>query len=172
MLADFSECRRYRYRLERLIRSPGGKVVGFCLHNPSTADHIVDDATTRRGIAFATAWGASKLIFVNVWAGVATRPKDLWSLDDPIGPENDLHLQNVAAEVRSSDGLMVVAWGTVSVPAKARAAAGKRLQLVEDLLRAEGCDLLALGVTLSGQPRHPLYLRQTTTPQPWNSRPR
>lgn len=166
MSAVISTCGRYRYRLDREIAYPG-QVVAFMLHNPSTADAERDDPTSRRGVGFARAWGASRLIYVNPWAGRATKPSDLWKMDDPIGPDNDWHIEAVSREVVNSDGFFVFAWGAVSPPVHLRADVRKRLASVEEIVRSAGCDVRALGVTKDGAPRHPLYLRSDAKPMPW-----
>src|ERR1700691_893264 len=68
MGAVFSPCRRYRYALWRewgvLPGMPDKGYVLFVGLNPSTADETRDDATIRRCIAFAQAWGYSGLCMV------------------------------------------------------------------------------------------------------------
>lgn len=167
MSAIFSSCGSYRLRLDRHIDMLGGPTVGFCLHNPSRAGIQNDDPTSRRGIGFATAWGASHLIYVNPWAGIATKPAALWAMSDPVGPECDVYIRSAAAECHASGGFMVAAWGVVSAPARLRQAAAKRLRHVEALIRSSGCALLALGVNSDGSPKHPLYLRADAFPKPW-----
>ncbi|WP_343219859.1 DUF1643 domain-containing protein [Methylorubrum populi] len=168
MSAIISPCGLYRLRLERTLDMLGGPTIGFCLHNPSTADASRDDPTSRRGIGFARAWGASRLIYVNPWAGRATKPADLWSMVDPVGPENDRYIAEAATECAASGGFMVAAWGAVNPPRHLREAAQKRIEAVAALIRACGCDLKALGVTSDGSPRHPLYVRAETIPMPWS----
>lgn len=167
MSAIFSPCGLYRLRLDRVIDMLGGPTIGFCLHNPSTAGVENEDPTSRRGIGFARAWGASRLVYVNPWAGRATKPADLWRMADPIGPENDQHILEAAAECARTGGFMVVAWGAVSPPAAMRLAVKERLRAVEALIRTAGCELRALGVTANGSPRHPLYVRADAQPLPW-----
>lgn len=157
----------YRYRLDRHISMLCGPLVAFCLHNPSTADATKDDPTLRRGIGFATAWGASRLVFINSWAGRATKPRDLWQLADPVGPENDNHIRAVAVEVAETRGVIVAAWGNVSPPAALREAVCGRLAYVEALIRSTGCVLTALAVNDRGAPKHPLYVRRDARPVPW-----
>src|SRR5579859_2539321 len=63
--ATFSPCRRYRYRLERVL-GPGPvlQVIGL---NPSTADEVADDPTVRRCKGFARHWGFGRLILTNLF---------------------------------------------------------------------------------------------------------
>lgn len=167
MSAIISDCGRYRYRLDREIGMLGSIIIAFLLHNPSTADADKDDPTSRRGIGFARSWGASRMVFINPWAGRATKPADLWKMDDPVGPENDRHIREVALEVVASGGFMVAAWGAVSPPRALHHAVANRLSAVRSIITDAGCELRALGVTQDGAPRHPLYLPATAVPLPW-----
>lgn len=156
----------HRYRLDRAFLR-AGPTIAFLLHNPSTADGDRDDPTSRRGIGYAQAWGAGRLVYVNPWAGRATKPADLWKMTDPVGPDNDRYLHIVADEVASSGGFVVFAWGAVSPPPHLRSKVAARLRAVEAIFRDAGCDVRALGVTKAGQPRHPLYLKADTRPVAW-----
>ena len=167
MSATFSPCGAYRLRLERQIDMLGGPTIGFCLHNPSTAGIENDDPTSRRGIGFTRAWGGSRLIFVNPWAGRATKPADLWKMADPVGPDNDQHIVDAASECWATGGFMVAAWGACNPPAAIRATAHARLMHVADLIRSTGCELRALAVNADGSPKHPLYVRADAVPQIW-----
>lgn len=171
MATVLSTCGLYRLRLERTIDMFGGPTIGFCLHNPSTADADCDDPTSRRGIGFAKAWGGSRLIFVNPWAGRATKPADLWKMADPVGPENDRHIAEAANECAASGGFMVVAWGTIKPPTSHRATAHARLRAITALIRAQGCEVRSLGVNADGSPKHPLYVRGDARPLPWPPAP-
>jgi hypothetical protein len=167
MSAIFSNCGAYRYRLERQIDMFGGPPVAFCLHNPSTAGAINEDRTSQRGIGFARRWSCSRLLYVNVWAGNATRPRDLWSMDDPVGPDNDQHIENVAREVAAAGGLLVGAWGRVCPPARLRGEAYARLRRVQEIIADCRCDLRALGVNDDGSPKHPLYVKGSAALVRW-----
>jgi len=168
--AVLSPCGRYRYRLDRSVDLLGRGTVGFCLHNPSTADADVDDPTTIRCIGFARAFGAARLVIVNPWAGRATRPRDLWAMADPVGPDNARYVAEAAAEIAVSCGFMVAGWGAVTPPARLQDEVGDRLAFVAMILRASACPVLALGVTRNGSPRHPLYVSRDTRPVLWPAR--
>lgn len=169
MSAIFSPCKTWRYRLDHDFLRQDRPTIAFGLHNPSIADGEVMDPTWRRGIGYATRWDAGKVVYVNPWAAVATKPKYLWTMDDPIGPDNDIHIQAVAREVAETGGFFVFAWGAISPPWHAHAAAIKRLGEFETMVRDICPDIRALGVTKDGHPRHPLYLRADAQPEPWTS---
>ncbi|BAR47136.1 MULTISPECIES: DUF1643 domain-containing protein [Methylobacterium] len=171
MSAIISACGLYRLRLDRVIGMFDGPTIGFCLHNPSTADGTKDDPTSRRGIGFARSWGASRLVYVNPWAGRATKPAALWQMDDPVGPKNDLYIQEAARECAHTGGFMVVAWGSIKPPSSYRAIAQERLAQTLSLIRAQNCEVRALGVNLDGSPKHPLYARGDAEPRPWPHAP-
>jgi hypothetical protein len=166
MGAIISPCGMWRYTLERPFLTPG-PTIAFGLHNPSTADAEKEDPTSRRGIGFSMLWGAGKMVFVNPWAGRATKPDDLWKMADPIGPDNDFHIAAVAREVATTGGFFVFAWGAVSPPRALRYAVTKRLHAFQKIVRDQGCDIRSLGLTKDGHPRHPLYLRADAKPEPF-----
>jgi hypothetical protein len=167
MSAVLSPCRRYRYRLDRTVDLFGCFVLGFCLHNPSTAAESVDDPTLRRCIGFARSLGASRLIIVNPWAAVATDPADLWKFDDPVGPGNDAHIADAADEIAASGGFMIAGWGRIAPPTSWKGAAAERLLAVEEIIAEATCSVQALGMNIDRSPKHPLYLASHERPRPW-----
>ncbi|WP_352882224.1 DUF1643 domain-containing protein [Mesorhizobium sp. M0910] len=166
MTAIFSECRQYRYRLDRPI---GGRrpPVAFLLHNPSIADEEADDATLRRGIGYAKLWGCERLTFINPWARIATLSRELWASGDPVGPLNDGHILRAATEVKEAGGFIVLGWGVIRPPRQYLPAATSRLRDVEQLVRETGCEIRALGSNKDGSPKHPLYISRESKPFLW-----
>ena len=158
--AVMSPCGQYRYVLTRqwAFGSPdcSTPAVAFIGLNPSTADALKDDPTIRRCIGFAKAWGFGKLVMLNLFAFRATKPGDMVSALDPIGPENDHFLM---AEMGQAD-MVVAAWG----------AHGGHLQRdcrVRVMAEERDIQLHYLRLTKEGHPGHPLYLPSTLTPTPW-----
>lgn len=152
MSAYFSPDRIYRYSLTRESAPLTGQgMVVFIGLNPSTADETQDDPTIRRCIDFARRWGFARLKMLNLFAFRSTDPRGLLNADDPVGPENDC----VIAKVIGGSELVVCAWG--SFPSDGRVAR------VLELVAAPH----ALGLTKNGSPRHPLYVRGDTAPQPF-----
>lgn len=154
MLSDrgaiFDRRGRYRYRLWR-VWQPADPVETYVLLNPSTADHTRDDATLRACVRLARAWGSGGVLLVNLFALCATDPARLKQARDPIGPANDRHVADAVAHARR----VIVGWG--------RAAHWRpRAEFVERLLRRWQPRLWCLGLTLGGDPRHPLYLATDT----------
>jgi hypothetical protein len=142
---------RYRYLLTRELDGFNPPLV-FCMLNPSTANATDNDPTIRRCIGFANREHACSLIVVNLYAFRATNPADLPILNDPfgwcpIGPENDYAIRSAANGAKR----MVCAWGAN--------ADRKRVKHVCTMLRHLGVDLVCLGTTKHGHPRHPLYVK-------------
>jgi len=162
--AELSPDGVYRYCLGREW-SPllGRPPVGFLLLNPSVADAQHDDATLRRLIGFARAWGYGSLEVVNLFAWRATDPNLLYhthySGRDIIGgPENDAAILASARRVSR----LICGWGTH----------GELLDRGRDvaaMLRAGGVELGHLGLTKGGQPAHPLYLPRDLRPMAWEA---
>lgn len=149
---ELSHDRRYRYRLSRLWAD--GLRVTFVMLNPSTADETADDPTLRRCLGFARTLGFSGLDIVNLYALRATDPRELWKVDDPVGPENNRYLEEAGA----SREPLVAAWGGHAKNVR-----------VQEVLAIPGFDrLTCLRVTKMGYPSHPLYLPKSLKPVSWS----
>lgn len=165
--AVLSPCLTYRYSLTRWIEAgaqSGGNVL-WVMANPSIADAERDDATIRRVVSFSSRWGFRTATVVNVYAFRATHPKHLLAAHhagiDVQGPHNQWHIMRAARFA----GRIVLAWGACFSGAhwdQAKADAIKALQL-----RHADTSLMHLGLTRSGEPRHPLYLAQNTDLKPF-----
>ncbi|MBS7790534.1 DUF1643 domain-containing protein [Roseococcus sp. SDR] len=152
--AAFSECRRWRWWLERRwdgqpIGTPGfGVVIGM---NPSTADLDADDPTVAGCIWRARhRWGLPGLVMLNAFAYRATDKKRLLEVDDPVGAENDATILHYARGAP----LVVVAWGQPPKPLMGRGPA------LAALLRGAGITPMCFGTNNDGSPKHPLYQRR------------
>lgn len=144
-----AEAERYRYTLRREIPGLGFEgTVLFVMLNPSTADDNVDDPTIRRCVSFATRWGFARLEVGNLYALRSTDPASLFASDDPVGRDNDRHLEAMAGRATE----IIVAWGATRHPFPKRA---------QDVLRRLEfhCRANCLGQTKQLHPRHPLYVR-------------
>ncbi len=75
--------------------------------NPSVAASEKNDPTVLRNIGFAKRWNFGALDVANIFGLVSTDPKALYSHQDPIGPDNDSHILDVADKAK----LIVCAWG-------------------------------------------------------------
>lgn len=151
----------YRYTLEREWDA-SLPVIMFLMMNPSTADPTVDDPTVAKCRRYAKKWGYGTMLVGNTFAYRATDQKRLLEVADPVGPENDSHLQIMAA--RSS--MIVFAYG------KPHRSLQYRGPAVARMLSQEGTrPLHILKLCNDGTPSHPLYLRGDLMPSPWATGP-
>lgn len=153
--AGLSDCGHYRYWLTRVWET-GKPACLFIGLNPSTADASQDDPTIRRCVRFAADWGYGTLHMGNLFAFRATDPKELQKADEPIGVHNNMWLDTLANQA----GIIIAAWGN-------NGAMNGRAWDVRECLQNKGHRLHHLGLTSYSQPKHPLYLKATTQPQPW-----
>lgn len=157
--ATISKCQQYRYQLDRewfpddRINSPARITyyapMIFVMLNPSTADAYEDDPTIRRCLGFARREGYRWLKVINLFAGRATKPADLFKMDDPIGPENRSAWDKAFNHVEWG-AKIVCGWGADK---SAKAQASRFLEQAGDT------PLHCLGTSKDGSPRHPLYLK-------------
>lgn len=104
--AIISNDKQYRYELRRIF-DDAKPIVCFVGLNPSKADAEQDDPTILKCIAYTKNWGYGGFIMVNLFAYRATNPKDLYSITDPIGRDNDKYLQNAFDEAEK----VICCWG-------------------------------------------------------------
>jgi hypothetical protein len=150
--AVLSLCRRYRFALWRCWRS--GPQVLFVMLNSSTADEATDDPTIRRCIGFARSWGFGSLAVGNLFSYRTTSPAELYASIDPVGSANDYWLRRLHEE----SSLTVAAWGNHG-----------RLLSRNTIVTSKLVGLHILGLTILGEPRHPLYVRSGVMPRPWHA---
>ena len=144
MSANISDCGQYRYWLRR---GSEANALLFIMLNPSTADAVKDDPTIRRCSGFAEKNGYSGIVVANLYAYRATKSRQLWAADDPVGPENDYILEQLVQ--KQAD--IVCAWGGKAKP--------ERVARFAEIVNHHDFQLLCLGTTKSGAPRHPLYVK-------------
>lgn len=157
--AKLSDCQRYRYMLQRVWDEACDRDCTWIMLNPSTADAANDDPTIRRCMAFARRWGFGSITVLNLFAVRATKPADMLTADDPVGPDNHATCKIVFDRVmsrqidpRRNPDIVVCAWG----------AHGYHMDMDRTMLGwldAYGIEPRALGLTASGHPRHPLYVK-------------
>lgn len=166
-ICQFSDCRSYRYTLlHSWVKEDGQfkqvdlpadqrRQVMWIGLNPSTADEQRLDPTLRRVRAFSDSWGFNTFIMTNVFAFRATLPKDMRKAADPVGPENDRLLVDVAGRCEH----VIACWGGLSnFPRSLR----HRAASIRIMLRDAGRPVQCLGRNDDGSPKHPLYLDAMT----------
>lgn len=156
-IAEFSPCRNYRYTLWRhngigMHNVEKSRYVNFIMLNPSTADEVKNDPTVARCVRYALDWGYEAMCVTNIFAFRATDPKVMKAQDDPIGPDNDRWLAQIAKDAH----LVVAAWGTH----------GQFKSRSTDVLKLlpQRPQVLRLGAK---EPWHPLYLPASLKPVEW-----
>lgn len=122
-------------------------LVCFIMLNPSTAGREVDDPAIRRCGGFAKRWGYGGFEVGNLYALRSTEPSHLTSHPDPVGPENDRHIEAIVKRC----AVTVVAWGARRM---ANGRAAEVLGMLTDFNIAPRC----LDRTKHGKPKHPLYV--------------
>jgi hypothetical protein len=152
--AVMSECGFYRHALTRWWNHLNPRFALWIGMNPSTADANVDDPTVRRDILYTRdVLGLGGLVKCNVMNYRATNPKAL--LAPGVDPCSPMNLPGIIAEA-----------GNAAVVIMAHGALPKRLRRyaddVADALDRAGIEMLCLGTTADGSPRHPSRLKRGT----------
>lgn len=164
--ADLSRCGAFRWTLTRSWSSEGGRVCFIGL-NPSTADHCRDDPTVLRWIHFARAWGYGGFVAVNLYPFRSSSPADAraWANWQENGPDyyaRDRLWENETVLVREAKAaaLVVPCWGAgVWDPMYV----DHVLEMIQEG-EAPWPDLHCLGLTASGDPKHPMARGRSRIP--------
>lgn len=164
MSAVISPCGTYRYRLEREVGMVG-PVYAFFGINPSEAGAVVNDATVRKWIGFTKVWGGRRFLVGNV---SPYRAKDVRKLATAtqwldIGRKNQRHLMEICDEA----DVLVPCWGNRGKVPKLM---HQEIDALASLLFGMHKPVMHLGLTKSGDPKHPQMLGYNTPLTEW-SRP-
>lgn len=181
--ALFSECERYRYQLERLIdpdpmaplyAAHGIRRLVACGLNPSTADAFKLDPTCRRVRAFASAWGCGLYVMINAYAWRATLPADMFLAEENGHSILGERLGNAALQMENTNDAVIRAAltmlkrdGGVALACWGKHAAPERVLKLSRIAHEVGVEWMCLGTNKGGSPKHPLYVKAVTQPQPW-----
>jgi hypothetical protein len=142
-----------RFLLWRIWKRHADRMLFVCF-NPSTADALTDDPTVRRLVGFAQREGCGGFELVNLISQRATDPSDVRA-----EPEPDL------ADAYIRDALtrcarVVAAWGRPSIKRDVTPLAIEREAFVIVAAEDAGRELVCLGFTAEGLPRHPLFVKR------------
>ncbi len=161
----FSLCGKYRYRLNRRINLSRKEIIFIGL-NPSTANAECNDSTLRRLINFAGSWGYGSLVVINLFARISSRPNILKSCSNPIGKLNNFELKNKIKDWSEDQFCdLWLGWGVHGSFMKRDEKILKEINKYSQKKMANFPKAkmpLALGRTKGGQPRHPLYMPNTS----------
>ncbi len=138
--------------------------MAIIMANPSTATANTDDQTIRMIQTLSERFGYGKALIGNLFAWRSPDIHQLGEQDDPVGPDNDLHLVALAQEADH----IVVAWGP---PGKVKSAFRpvwtERWNTVADLLASSGKSIYCLKHLAGDHPRHPQILMHDTPLPLW-----
>lgn len=159
--AIFSPDRLYRYVLGRTIdldmlqqERPG--YVLWVMLNPSVASESNPDNTMKRCVGFTRTWGYTRMVIVNLYAVVSTDASFLRRHEAPVGPHNNHFITEYARDA----AVIMCAWGDKNP-------SFQRAREVANLLGSAAPSVNCLGLSVQGNPRHPLMLRADLTPIPF-----
>lgn len=153
--ATFSACGYHRIVLTRTWDDAKG-LIGWCMLNPSVADHTREDPTMRRVIDFSIRWGYGGLVVTNLFTAICTNSKALWSRAEMNAPDADRLLVEALRPCQQ----VVCGWGEKGVR-------NDRDRQVLGLLQAARIRTVSLGLNDLGTPKHPLYVPKLVQLQPY-----
>lgn len=139
--AEFSPCRKYRYKLWR-IWDPGLPKAMCIGLNPSTANADTNDATIRNLIGILTKLGYGGFYMMNLFAWISSDPDDLITCSDPLGDN-----ANKLKEVEALCNDVILCWGNFPQ------ASYRRKEVAENYPDAK-----CFGFNKNGTPFHPRAL--------------
>lgn len=145
----FSADRRFRYRLNRRW-GPGPELMLVSLHPGISREHY-DDPDAGRDKAVARAFGYDAYAKLHLFAARVHDAQGLAGVDDPVGPDNDAHLDEAAAQ----HDVIVLDWGDQAATSRAATVCSRLWRIARD----SGGAIAVLDWTPSGQPFHPLRVR-------------
>lgn len=162
---NFSADRRFRWELY-YGWDRAAQLLVVCGQNPSKASRERTDATVIRCARRAYVAGFGGLLMVNMFPFVATDPADLWAAGE-CAAEEDRNLTILASVAKLLDRPAVLFAPGGDPHPRHRAMMAR----VEALFRRHGVDLMCLGVTAAGYPRHPSRLGYDVPMEPWRGLP-
>ena len=131
-------------------------LIMWLLMNPSVACLDYSDPTLKKTGKYSRSWGYGGQLVANVHAYRATDKNRLLEVNDPVGPQNDKVILEMAKEAKT----VVLAFGQ---PPKALRSRGQ--DLIKLLQNHLGLSYLCL--SQNGTPSHPLYLPCALMPKPY-----
>lgn len=164
MKAIFSECGKYRYRLDDELNSFGEREwplhICWIMLNPSLAGGKhegleITDPTNTRVRGFSSDWGYTSYRIVNLFAFISPDPDGLQFEVDPVGPDSFKHVIKALGWADT----VVCAWGSHK---SVNMGASSRGRYMKDIVRDLGKKPMCLGQNKDGSPKHPLYLPKNT----------
>jgi hypothetical protein len=156
--ASSVEVGRYRYRLDWRWGGDAPTLMVLMLHPPL----VEIDWNTLRIYRLASIWGLSRLLVGGVFARRAGAQGDLEGAGDPIGPDNDQHVVEMAHEA----DMVLMGFGKPVEPWM-RARGMMLARVLDDF----GIEMHAMGAHLTGEPWLPQCMPDYVVPQIWRPKP-
>ncbi|MDO3434375.1 DUF1643 domain-containing protein [Rhizobium sp. CBN3] len=124
-------------------------ILVVCMLNPSRADHSKNDPTVLALIHFAKLWGYGGILIVNLFDFRSSSPKEMMAHASPISADNTRYIDGAFIIARHTNKPVLAAWGRdgCHMDRDAWFIARARHHLV---------DLVCLGLTKDGYPKHPM----------------
>lgn len=139
-----SDCQRYQYFRFYSIIEDAKKPLGIVGLNPSIIKNG-KNSTVSILSQIALREGYDSLFITNLYGYITPNPKDLKNIDDPVGPNNDVWIQDMA---KACDKVLCI-WGNNGSEDRTN----KVLPLIKN-------KAYTIGLTKSGRPRHVLHTKK------------
>lgn len=152
---------QHRYRLWREW-DQSLPPVAFVMLNPSIADAFRPDPTMNRCVGFAKRWGYGRIDIINLWSFRSKDWSDVLACHEPCPRANNAAWSCVLAGTDD----VVAAWGAHRPVIAKRHPNGFHPNLSH---HARDLNVVCLGRSKGGEPRHPLMLPYETEREPWTS---
>lgn len=153
-MAVLSDDRRHRYWLAR-IWSRTLPVLVVCMFNPSTADDKSDDQTIRRLCAWAKRWGYGGILVVNLYSLRSSDPTEVHGRERDAFGDAQPEAWAAALDIAAQQGTPVLcAWGAL----------GSSFASKPFLAAAADLELICIGLTADGRPKHPMARGRSRVP--------
>lgn len=130
-----------------------------CMLNPSTADHRIDDPTVLVLIHFGKLWGYGGLTIINLYNWRSPSPASMKVEPQRLGEFNGIAHACAMTYARDNGGRLLVAWGNDGD------FEGEATRFADFAIRTMGLELICLGTTASGAPKHPMARGQYRIPR-------
>ena len=139
-----SKCQKYQYFRMFSINGEAKKPLGIVGLNPSIIKNG-KNSTVSILSQIALREGYDSLIITNLYGYITPNPKDLKTIEDPVGSENDMWIQDM---VNTCDKVLCI-WGN-----------NADKERVNKILPTIKNKAYTIGLTKSGQPRHVLHTKK------------
>lgn len=139
-----SKCQKYQYFRMFSISGEAKKPLGIVGLNPSVIKNG-KNSTVSILSQIALREGFDSLIITNLYGYITPNPKDLKTIVDPVGPENDMWINDM---VKTCDKILCI-WGN--------SADKERVNKILPTIKNKA---YTIGLTKSGQPRHVLHTKK------------